>query len=315
MTNRNVLVIGGGVGPEAGTMFHQKIIKMTDNQGRGDQGHANVIHASFSQGVGDRTKFLLRPLAEVTPPNPGQQMAYVVNSAISGYSRLDGDFIVGVPCNTFHSEEIFTHFKGAIQAPRTHPLNMIELTSAYIGRRFEGKKIILLSTKGTKDTNVYSSQKFAGIITCGPEQQEKITDAIYNKEVGIKGNNPNYLHSANMFESIVREIVGDQRKEDFCVIMGCTEIPIAYDKLMRQAKPLKPEQEEKQPQAQAAVPAPIRPHVAATFLPPENYIDPMNILAANMVIAGGYVLKEEYDRFRIVSPVPAPSVGLLLSKL
>lgn len=313
MTNRNILVIGGGVGPEAGTLFHQKIIKMTDCGALRDQGHANVLHLSFSQGVGDRTRYLLKERADERSPNPGEQMAHIVNRAISSYIPLDGDFVVGVPCNTFHSETIFDEFKQEIKTPRVHPCNMIELTAEYIGEHFQEKKIILLSTKGTKDTNVYSSQMFQGIITCGPEQQSKITDAIYNDNVGIKGNNPDYLRSATIFEDVVKEIVGKQRKEEFCVIMGCTEIPIAYEKLKRQSKTRKPAQEEKQSPGQAAVL--VEPDRQATFLSPESYIDPMNILAANMVIAGGYTLKKEYERYRIVPAIPAPSIMQLLAKL
>ena len=292
LNNSNILVIGGGVGPEAGTLFHQKIINMTDNQGLNDQGHANVLHASFSQLINDRTKYLIKKEG----PNPGQSMAQMLKNTIQGHAKFGSIFVVGVPCNTFHSDRVYGTFTEELSDPAIFHLNMIQLTTTYFKKRFSNKKIILLSTRGTKETGVYSyifEQNFKDAFKeCEEPGMVEVMDAIYNPETGIKGQNPDYQAAVEKFESAIQGVVQVSNPSEYCVIMGCTEIPIAYNHVRR----------------------------TGTFnfinkIPAENYVDPMDILAANMVATGGYKLKPQYQKYVVVDPIEDSRYRRLMSKL
>ncbi len=302
MTNRNILVVGGGVGPEAGTLFHRKIIEMTDNGESGDQGHANLLHVSFSQFVQDRTAYLKLDAqreeeiqkGNIVPNiglNPGQEMALVVNNAMKGFSQMGGEFVIGVPCNTFHSKKIFDEFTNFTRNPRVNQLNMIQLTAAFLKEKHLNKKIILLSTEGTRDTRVYRSAEIQNLIECNDEQQHIVTQAIYNKEDGIKSNTPDYLKSAAAFEHVVNQIINGQDRNEYCVIMGCTEIPIAYAKLEKS--------EEGRKQGRYA----------------GCYVDPMDVLAVNMLVAGKYSILPQFHQYEVTPATPPAGSIRLLSKL
>ncbi len=290
-SKKNFLVIGGGVGPAAGVMFHQKIVDMVDNQGMGDQGHAPVIHLSMSPFVLDRTAFLMGKIKT----NPGFNMGLSVLSGCNPYREAVGQFIVGVPCNTFHSDKVYGPYSGILRDPQFSLINMIEETFQFISTKLAGKKVILLSTKGTRDTQVYERYFGDRLIKCNGDasnppnlgnffagdavnqgaidrdQQGALMAAIYDPNFGVKGINPNYGKAKAVFEKTIESIINarpadDRNVDDYCVIMGCTEIPIAYEKTdgVRYLGEL------------------------------SRYVDPMTCLAAKMIVSGGYRLKQPF---------------------
>ena len=71
------------------------------------------------------------------------------------------EIIIGIPCNTFHSEPIlepFLFYLNNIPKNNFKFLNMIELTTNYIKNNHENQKIGLLSTYGTISSNVYLNE-------------------------------------------------------------------------------------------------------------------------------------------------------------
>ncbi|MEH6477576.1 MAG: aspartate/glutamate racemase family protein [Sneathiella sp.] len=314
--NRNILVIGGGVGPAASVAFHEKIVNMTDNGTAGDQGHASVVHISMSQFIKDRTAFI----RDGGEPNPGSVMGDLVQASCKAYAKLRGDFVVGVPCNTFHSPVVFNAYQRYLQNPRIKTVNMIESTANYLGANCQGKKVILLSTRGTRDTGVYHNYCQENpdfeFITCNAADdaidsnsandksvaaflkedgepdiakiaenpQGAIMAAIYGVERGIKSIVGDWEINFKIFEAVIQSIIGDDNPANYCVIMGCTEIPLAYAKAFARE--------------------------ARTVLGGDAYIDPMDILAANMIEKSGYGLKEEFGGLVVdqavasVSPYP-----------
>jgi len=299
--NNNVLVIGGGVGPAASVAFHKKIVDMTDNGRLGDQGHASVVHISMSQFIQDRTWYINDP----TGDHPGVAMGQMVSNTCRAHSGMEGMFVTGVPCNTFHSPAVFDGFEEVLDKPQINVVNMIQSTAAYIKRSFAGKKIILLSTRGTRDTLVYDTyfkknpeaddpnflkcngrdprndhnleyylkNKNPDVEKIAEFKQGAVMAAIYGKDLGIKSVTTDWKVNFLVFESVVEQIISEDGgpKEDYCVIMGCTEIPLAYGKAF--------ERHDK------------------TVLNEAAYIDPMDVLAANMINAAKFSVKDEFRKF------------------
>ncbi len=280
MPNQNIIVIGGGVGPAAGTLLHRKIIDMTNNNGT-DQGHPNLIHLSFSQYIADRTKYLASS-QEKELLSPGITMARVVSKACIGHIHNNSKFVIGVPCNTFHARPIFDDFRTSLlplKADNIETLNMIELTATHIKQKFPNKEIILLSTSGTRDTGIYD-QDYNGkkITICNDREQERVMEAIYNSETGVKGKSPDLAKAVETFENAIASIIkrnGTLDPSDCCVIMGCTEIPLAY--------------------------AEAKPKYGYCLENFDNYIDPMDVLAKNMIVKAGYPIKESQPAHRLKS--------------
>lgn len=311
--NRNILVIGGGVGPAASVAFHEKIVNMTENGDASDQGHASVVHISMSQFIKDRTAFI----RDGVEPNPGSVMGDLVQATCNAYTKLGGDFVIGVPCNTFHSPVVFNAYQRYLQNPRIKTVNIIESTANYLGANCQGKKIILLSTRGTRDTEVYhnycqgnpdfefitckapddamdrnsaNDKSVAAFLKDGGEldlakiaenPQGAIMAAIYGAERGIKSIVGDWEINFKIFETVIQSIIGEADPADYRVIMGCTEIPLAYAKAFARE--------------------------ARTILEEDAYIDPMDILAANMIKKSGYGLKEEFDNLVVVQAIPSVS--------
>ena len=265
MVNNNILVIGGGVGPEAGTLFHQKIIKMTDNGNDGDQGHVHVLHTSFSPFIADRTKFI----KSGSGVNPGTAMAIGIKLATQNFEVFGGNLIVGVPCNTFHAPAVYGAFINHLPTTAYVPINMIDLTVEYFKSKLkENETIILLSTEGTKKSGVYSSKfldNHIEIVECGEESMAQVMAGIYDNQKGIKSGGADYDWAVDHFEAAISMTCNKLELDPLrChVIMGCTEIPLAYEKCS-------PERSNN------------------LIISKDRYVDPMDILAANMIVAGGY---------------------------
>ena len=96
------LLILGGMGPMAGVELHRQLVLNSD--AINDQSHESVIHISESQRINDRTEYLLGE----TPVNPGKQASDIIKK----YN--DRKYILGVPCNTFHSKLIWNEFISGI---------------------------------------------------------------------------------------------------------------------------------------------------------------------------------------------------------
>jgi aspartate racemase len=219
------ILIGGGVGPMAGVELHKKIISNTKTSGT-DQDHLDVIHLSFSSLLDDRTKFLLNNY-EI---NPGEIMADLVIAASEIHKKNGHSSVSGVPCNTFHAEKIFSAYTNKIckSGKDIKIVNMIEETVLYLQSQFKkGSKIGLLSTTGTRKTFLYSDYlEKAGfkLVQVDENEQDDVHDIIYNKNWGIKAKSPVTNIAIDSLELYLSQL---KDKGANCIILGCTEFPLA----------------------------------------------------------------------------------------
>lgn len=220
-----LICIGGGVGPMAGVELHRKIIENTETNGT-DQDHLEVYHFSRSHDIGDRTRFLLGEISE----NPAEGMFRTAQAMEKAAQTVNKQPIIGIPCNTFHSPEIFNRFSVLLNRNNidVQVLNMIEETGKFIKLLFpNAKKIGLMSTTGTRTVRVYNQVlEHVGfkIIEVPDHMQEELHNSVYNKDWGIKAKSPVSKKARNNFLRFAK-ILADKGAE--AIILGCTEIPLA----------------------------------------------------------------------------------------
>lgn len=216
----------GGVGPEAGTIAHRYIIKLTPEVKR-DQDSLEVIHIS-SPDIPDRTDFL----ANKHNFNPAEAVFKVIQT-LEEISKFTKRKIVAlVPCNTFHAKPIFDQLKKLIQKnniQNVELLNMVHETGKYIQTHFpKVKKIGLMSTSGTREYKIYHNllePMGYEIIEVELSTQPALHETIYNKEWGIKASGKNEKNTEN-FLSYAETL---KNKGAEAIILGCTEIPIVLE--------------------------------------------------------------------------------------
>ena len=225
MKNERVIIIGGGVGPQAGTLLHNYIIENTLTDGT-DQDHLDVYHFSRSSDIPDRTDSLENGTVE--KPAIGMYKTFKIAAAAINLTQKHA--VGGIPCNTFHAPEIFNKFKKMMKEfePEIIIVNMIEETIKEILRSHPSvKKVGLMSTTGTRKTGVYSDHlqsrdiKFVEV----PENiQDELHNSIYNKEWGIKAISPVDTKAKVNFERFSDYLINNGAE---IIILGCTEIPLA----------------------------------------------------------------------------------------
>jgi len=225
MKNERVIIIGGGVGPQAGTLLHNYIIENTLTDGT-DQDHLDVYHFSRSSDIPDRTDSLKNRTIE----KPAMGMYRTFKIAASAINIEGRKAVGGVPCNTFHAPGIFEKFKKLMKEfePEITIVNMIEETIKEILKSHPNvQKVGLLSTTGTRNAGIYSNHlQGMGIeLVEVPENiQDKLHDSIYNKEWGIKALTPVSIKAKTNFEEFADYLIGNGAE---IIIVGCTEIPLA----------------------------------------------------------------------------------------
>ncbi|MCK5675356.1 MAG: aspartate/glutamate racemase family protein [Spirochaetales bacterium] len=225
MNNEKVIIIGGGVGPQAGTILHNYIIENTLTNGT-DQDHLDVYHFSRSSDIPDRTDSLKNGTTE----NPARGMYNTFQIASSAILIANKCAVGGIPCNTFHAPEIFDRFKKMMAGikPEIKIINMIEETVQTVLQNYpDVKKTGIMSTTGTRKTRVYADQfqkNGIEVIQVPNDIQPKLHESIYNKEWGIKAVTPVSTKAKNNFKSYTDYLINNGAE---IIILGCTEIPLA----------------------------------------------------------------------------------------
>lgn len=212
--------IVGGVGPYAGIDLLKNIFDNT--LAKKDQDHLDALLFSLPSKIMDRTEYLIGNI----PENPGYAIAKIILDL-----EKAGATMVGIPCNTAHSPEIFVLILKELNAngSQIRLLHMINETIDFIKVHYpQFSKIGVLSTTGTYKQKIYSSAlESHGFITVTPTlemQEELVHPAIYHPEYGIKSqSNPFHPQATENLESAM-----DYLKENGAeaVILGCTEIPL-----------------------------------------------------------------------------------------
>ena len=228
-----IIGVIGGVGPQAGLDFVQKIFSNT--LAVRDQDHLNCMLISCPSIIPDRTGFLLRPSRP-----PGNTAEETENPALGMFESarrlyLAGVRIAAVACNTAHANRIFSPFCSMVKEslPDLRIINMLESCAAYVKESLHMKHLGLLATKGTHESRVYHEyfKQEDGFLLIEPDSdgQEKVHQAIYNEDFGIKANSQNI--STEAIKIINQEIHTLIYRGAEAIILGCTELPLAMSGL------------------------------------------------------------------------------------
>ena len=195
----------GGMGPAAAVDFYARVV--ATHGALRDQDHPPCIMYSATQ-VPDRTAFLLEGGADPTPELVAA--ARLVESA-------GADFIA-IPCNSAHA--FLAPMRAAVSIPI---LDMIALAVAAIATIMpHARRIGVLAASGSVKVGLYDEplrehglEPFYPV----PDVQDEVMAAIKEVKAGGAGET-----SDPRFVAAVEHL--RDRGAD-CVIMGCTEIPLA----------------------------------------------------------------------------------------
>lgn len=212
--------IVGGIGPYAGIDLLDNIYGNT--VASSDQDYINSLLFSLSSKIQDRTEYLLGNIEE----NPGYSIGKIVLTL-----EKSGATVVGIPCNTAHSEHIYSVIQNELEqnGSTVKLLHMIEETVVFITTHFSHiRRVGVLSTTGTYKYKLYSKalEPYGyEIIEPSPQMQEEIVHpAIYHPVYGIKSTTRPFHPRARQNLELAIEYLQEQGAE--AVILGCTEIPL-----------------------------------------------------------------------------------------
>lgn len=225
VNSERALIIGGGVGPMAGVLLHEHIIR--ENTGvHSDRDHIDVWHISSVKNMPDRTAFLLH---EETI-NPGKVMAENIRDIGGKLEERGRCWVTAVPCATFHAPQIYNVFVNELQKESSCEA-VYSLIDAVIDEikksQKNGEKVGVLATLGSNAAGVWSVPFFdAGISVLEPNNstQEKVHDAIYNTQYGLKSCFPASSEATYILRDACIELYESGATS---VVLGCTELPFA----------------------------------------------------------------------------------------
>ena len=212
--------IVGGLGPYAGLDLVKKIFDLTSAET--DQEHLGVNLLSLPSEVPDRTEFILGK----SNINPATSIYRLINKL-----EVIGMEVVGIPCNTTHSEIIFSEIVKLLKnnGSNVKLVNMVHEVAYYIKQNYpEVSKIGILSTLGTVKSRIYSeifSVFDIDVFYPDQETQDLVHLSIYDKVYGIKANSADISENA---KDIIRNATLHLGEFDVdCVVLACTELPLA----------------------------------------------------------------------------------------
>jgi len=227
-----IIGIAGGVGPFAGLNLFKKIFNLTDAST--DQQHLDVLLHSLPGRIPDRTAFLIGE----GDKSPSTGLFEVVSSLTASSAE-----IIGVPCNTSHSEKIWGPLsdKVAEKFPDVTLVNMVNEVAEEIKKHHEqGTRVGVMATTGTVASDVYgppiSLQGLAPVYPDEDVQKNFIQDAIYNEQYGIKAfSDPTTDKAREQLMVGINHLIS---KGAGAIILGCTEIPLSIVQDSYQGVPL-----------------------------------------------------------------------------
>ncbi|OQY42197.1 MAG: aspartate racemase [Fusobacteriia bacterium 4572_74] len=203
----------GGMGPIATIDLLNKIIKYTD--AKKDSEHIHTLVDSNTE-IPDRTAYI-----SGYGEDPEK---YLVDSALK-LEAMGASFIV-MPCNTAHY--FYKKINESVNIPF---INMIDEVAKELN---SVKKVGLLATKGTYKGHIYENifNKYGIDVKIPPiDMQEIVTELIYGVKEGKDDIDQIPIDKVlNYFSSL-----GIDK-----VILGCTELPVAFKKLKIEGEFLDP---------------------------------------------------------------------------
>ena len=202
MESKKLGVIGG-MGPQATSVFFEKVIENTAAER--DQDHIHMIILNHST-LPDRTKVILEGRGDLFLDAVANDLKLLELAGVSN---------IAIPCNTSHY-----FYDEMQQMTSVNIIHMVDETVKEIHDRFGGSaKVGILATNGTVSSGIYrkSCEKY-GMTLHEPdaEMQSKVMDIIYNDVKGQKNVDPKKL------ESLIHRLVYEEQCK--CVILACTEL-------------------------------------------------------------------------------------------
>jgi len=194
----------GGMGPLATVDLFRKIVENTAAET--DQEHIHVI-IDNNTGIPDRTGALL---------HGGQDPLPEMKKSAAMLEAQGADCLI-MPCNTAHN-----YYEPIADAVSIPVLNMIDITCRAVRERGISRAG-LMATTGTVKTGIYQrySDKY-GIELIQPDGslQKDMMDLIYG---GVKAGKEKYDCTV-VLDGVGRMLRGGAET----IILGCTELPVAY---------------------------------------------------------------------------------------
>ncbi len=204
---KRILGIVGGMGPEATADLYREILRLTPASR--DQDHIPVLIYSNPQ-IPERTSAILEGGEDPLP--------YLVETAQT-LERAGAGALV-MPCNTAH------YFLAPLQEKTGIPiLNMLEETAAAFRKGFPGgTKVGLLAATGTVRSGIYAAVFGRGgieVLVPDDAEQKTVHAGIHRIKAAAHDD-----ATARAFEAAGAGLVAAGAQ---AVILGCTEIPLAFD--------------------------------------------------------------------------------------
>jgi aspartate racemase len=210
-----------GVGPFAGLDLLNKIAAQTI--AHTDQEHLTVVSISQPSAIPDRTAFLLNG-SDINPAGP-------ILAQLQQLEQL-GATVAGIPCNTAHAPQIFDLITQGLAASgsRLQLLHMIAEVGVALRHQYPAMTTVgLLSTTGTARARVYPhTLEPLGyrVLAPDPQLQERIIHpAIYDADYGIKARG---YATTRARDGILQGIAHLHSQGAQAIILGCTELPLAF---------------------------------------------------------------------------------------
>lgn len=199
----------GGMGPLATADLFRKLVLLTD--AACDNDHIRV-YIDDNASIPDRTAAILEGGADPVP---------AMADSLRKLEACGADCVI-MPCNTAH------YFLPRLQALTKLPfLSMPEATARSCRARFPGRTAAVLATRGTLAAGLYQQALAAESVPFlipGDREQDALMRVIYG---GVKAGRPPEAYRADM--ASVLDALASQGADYF--ILGCTELPLAFQSL------------------------------------------------------------------------------------
>jgi len=215
-----IIGLVGGVGPLAGLDLQAKIVAQTI--AARDQEHLPVLSVSWPGPIPDRTEYLLGRVAQ-NPATPILEQLRLLADM--------GATVAAIPCNTAHAPAIFDVIRAGVDGFE-RPLQLLHLideAADHLAARYPGLRTVgVLSTTGTWRARLYP-ERLAGrglrVVAPDTAWQETIHAAVYDPAHGIKSAG---RVTARARADLERGIAALRAQGAEAVVLGCTEMPLAF---------------------------------------------------------------------------------------
>jgi aspartate racemase len=199
----------GGMGPLATADFYEKVIARTPAMR--DQDHVPLVIYAVPQ-VPDRTAAILHGGASPLP-----DLLAGLRTLVAAGARA-----IAIPCNTAHAW--YDELAAASPVPILHIADAASAAAARIAGA--GTPVGLVATAGTLAAGIYprrlAERGFDCVMPSAPDMDELVTPGIFRVKAGdVEG-------GGRLLERAVERLLG---RGAAVAILGCTEVPVALDRL------------------------------------------------------------------------------------